>query len=454
MPILTPEERLGTLLADRYRLEAIIGRGGAGVLFRAVHRWTGRQVAVKMMHQDRGGELSLSTRLLAEARAASELKHPNVVEVLDADLVDGVPFVVMELLTGRSLGEQWRLQGAVTPQQALHWILPVIGAVAIAHRRGILHRDIKLDNIFLAAAPPQGVVPKLLDFGLARPVDAASFVTESGAIVGTPGFMAPEQARGEQRLGPGVDVWALGVVLFALLSGRLPFEGDTPTALLVKIVTEPAPRLGDVAPGVPKALAAAVDRALRRELSLRYQSAEELAQGLAAAALSDGISLPNQPDPIGLTDWSRWLAGTSDSATANIASSSIPFASTVALRVTQRFGSSKPWSVRLIGAAIGFTAMAALAYWKWPKNAAEVTPSSEGAIPAPQAELKTAPVPQPPAPDISVASPSVAPAVPPSASSSRAKPASARGASPSTVPSAPPASRGSANPMVIDKNYE
>jgi serine/threonine-protein kinase len=308
MPIPTPEERLGTTVAGKYRLDSIIGRGGAGVLYRAKHRWTGRDVALKMLHAERVSELSKAGRLLAEARASADLKHPNVVDVLDADIEDGSPFVVLELLAGRSLGEEVRLKGKLDPAVALRFTLPIIGAVATAHEKGILHRDIKLENIFLADEKGREPCVKLLDFGLARPIDAGSFLTESGGIVGTPAFMAPEQAQGLRDIGPQVDVWGLGVVLFASLAGSLPFKADSTTALLIEIVSTPAPRLCDVAPHVPKTLGQAVDRALQRDRSLRYALAQDFARALLSAAVRDGIALPDAPDPIGLASWPEWLA--------------------------------------------------------------------------------------------------------------------------------------------------
>lgn len=394
-----------------------------------------------MLHEGRTGELSRATRLLAEARAAAELKHPNVVEVLDADLDEGVPFVVMELLAGRSLREEWRLQGAVAPEQALAWMLPIFGAVATAHRSGILHRDIKLDNIFLAHEAPGELVPKLLDFGLARPADTDSFVTESGAIVGTPAFMAPEQAQGEQKLGPGVDVWALGVVMFALLSGRLPFEAESSTGLLVRVVTAPAPRLAQVAPEVPPNLAAAVDRALQRDLSMRYQSVLQLAHAVFVAAKRDGLTLPSQPDPIGLSQWSRWssedtaLEGNTDSITSLGISAA-------ALGAGRARGARRLWGL-VAGAALALAAVVALA-----SSRQRGQGSAEPPLPV------TAPV----TPVAAATPPSAVEHALPQPSVSAARSTPALGPSPRATslarPSVVPSVARRKDPMVIDPNYE
>jgi serine/threonine-protein kinase len=462
MPILTPEERLGSALAGKYRLDAIIGRGGAGVLYRATHRWTGREVAVKMLHSSATGEVSKTGRLLSEARAAAGLKHPNVVEVLDADMEDGTPFVVLELLSGRSLGEELKLCERLDPELALRWLLPIIGAVANAHERGILHRDIKLDNIFLAQDPSGALRVKLLDFGLARPVDNNSYMTESGMIVGTPAFMSPEQARAEGKIGPPADVWALGVVLFTVLSGKLPFEAESTTGVLVKIVTSAAPRLSDVAPHVPYNLAHAVDRALQRDLRLRYANPRAFARALASAAVRDGIALPATPDPIGLPEWQNWineeqnpLATTSLEVPATTLNSEARAVSDDTVAPPRRLQSKS-----VVLAAIGFAAaVALLGLWAVkrspepetlrPLNGSAVAPEAHTA--PTQEALKavrppaTPATPEPQAVQTVATPPSVLPAPPK---------LHARPRAPKPAPSAPPKPTSSGDPMQILEHYD
>ncbi|HMJ11779.1 MAG TPA: serine/threonine-protein kinase, partial [Polyangiaceae bacterium] len=295
--------RLGTELAGTYRLRSVLGRGGMGVVYEAEHAWTGRRVAVKVIGRE-GAEPRVAQRALNEARLATQLHHPNVVDVLDMGEVEpGVVYLAMEYLEGRPLSELLA-ERRLEPFTTLELLLPIIGAVATAHDSGILHRDLKPSNLFMSERKRGAVVPKLLDFGIAKAAGQDT-LTESGAVVGTPHYMAPEQACDGEVL-PATDTWALGVVLHECLRGQRPYEATSPAAILLKIVNAPAPRLHAVAPWVPKALAAVVDRALEREPARRFGNARDLARALLAAAIQDRIEVPDDPDPIGLSEWKRW----------------------------------------------------------------------------------------------------------------------------------------------------
>jgi len=289
MPILTPEERVGTLLADKYQIKEIIGKGGMGVVFGAEHTWTGRDVAVKVIHPSLSEDTSLAQRLLREARTAAKLNHPNAVQVLDmGEDTDGTVYLVLERLEGEPLGEYLWDKGTIGFDEALSLLLPVMSALAGAHEKGLVHRDLKPDNIFLHQGA-NGLVPTLLDFGIAKVLqEEGARVTRTGMMVGTPQYVSPEQAHGDDEVGPATDVWAMGVVFFEALTGEMPFEGDSPTQVIVKVCTTDAPRLVDR--GVePRVLAAAVDRALRADLSERYANMREFADALVDAAGEAGL---------------------------------------------------------------------------------------------------------------------------------------------------------------------
>jgi len=292
----------GSLALRRYRLDSELSSGGMGVLYRATHVRTGREVALKyLLDGDHDQRFSI------EARAAAELKHPNVVEVIDMDEdEDGAMCLVLELLHGESLASLLTARKALTPTECFTWLLPIMGALAVAHGRGILHRDLKPENIFLATAADGGIVPKLLDFGVAK-LAAEPGLTRTGAVVGTPSYMSPEQATGDAELLPTSDVWAMGVIWFQCLTGRLPFEHPTAMGTMLKIVNGRAPRVGDVSPEVPKTLGWVIDRALQCQAGSRHPSMQAFARALLAAGLRDQLTLPSAPDPIGLPDWSRWL---------------------------------------------------------------------------------------------------------------------------------------------------
>lgn len=315
MPLLTDSERLGTELSGKYQLKSIVARGGMGVVYEAVHAWTGRRVAVKVLRPEQQ-ESSNDRRVLNEARLATQLRHPNVVDVLDMGADEnGVMYLVMEYLEGESLGALLDRQGRIPPAELLETMLPIVGAVATAHRAGILHRDLKPSNLFISEQAGGVRVPKLLDFGIAKASDQGP-VTASGLVVGTPHYMAPEQAT-DGDIGKSTDIWAFGVIFHECLRGCRPFEATTPTAVLMKAVNERAPRLSEVATDTPRALAAVVDRALDRDASKRFQTADEFAHALLCAAMQDGVPLPTDPDPIGLPSFRRWASDVT-SETASI----------------------------------------------------------------------------------------------------------------------------------------
>ncbi|HJL17949.1 MAG TPA: protein kinase [Sandaracinaceae bacterium LLY-WYZ-13_1] len=290
MPILTDEERVGTILADRYALSRILGSGGMGTVFEGTHRWTGRRVAVKLLKATLASEPLVRERFLREARAAASLEHAHAVDVLDmGETDDGTVFLVLELLEGRTLADLLAERGRLSVEETLGILAPVGSALSAAHARGFLHRDVKPENIFLSPAPDGAVVPKLLDFGLAKAVDGASSVkTATGHVLGTPHYMSPEQAAGKRDLGPATDVWSLGVVFFECLSGTLPFRGEGLTGVLLAIVGGPAPPLRSRAPEVDPAVADVLDRALSSEPERRIATMDAFLDALEEASASAG----------------------------------------------------------------------------------------------------------------------------------------------------------------------
>ena len=295
MPILTPEERLGSRIAGKYRLDSLLGRGGVGVVFRATHEWTGREVAIKLLAPERTDDATIVRRFLQEARAAAQLKHPNVVDVLDMDTdADGTVYLALELLEGETLAALLERRGTLDAAEALGIALPVMDALERAHQIGIVHRDLKPENIILTAGPDGRIAPKVVDFGVAKMKDTIASNTSTGALIGTPFYMSPEQARGHKDVGPATDVWAIAVLLYRALAGGLPFTAPTPVGVLMAIVQEPPVPLTTAAPSAPRAVAGVVDRALHKEISDRFETMEALAEALGRAAAEDGIE-PRAP---------------------------------------------------------------------------------------------------------------------------------------------------------------
>jgi serine/threonine-protein kinase len=271
------DARAGTTLEGKYRLVRRLGGGGMGAVYEASHVLTGRRVAVKVMRADLRIDPAMTERFFREAQASAWIGHPNIVEVLDmgVDPLDGSPYIVQEFLPGQDL--RWVLdkRGVLEPREALELLAPVMSALVAAHRKGIVHRDVKPENIFLVRGPSGTIVPKLIDFGIAKVADGAlesARLTRTGMAMGTPLYMSPEQAVGEHEVDAQTDVWAIGVVLFELLAGRPPFEASNYNAVLARVLSGPIPRLDAVAPNVPTALADVVATALERDPNLRYPS--------------------------------------------------------------------------------------------------------------------------------------------------------------------------------------
>lgn len=285
VPVLTEAERVGTTVGGKYRLDRIIGRGGVGTVFAGVHTWTGRDVAVKMLHVQYAEERAVVDRFLTEARAAAVLRHPNVVDVLDMGKDDdGAVYMVLEHLEGESLARRLERRKRLEPEEAAAIVLPVMDALADAHEQSIIHRDIKPENIFLAIDGKRRSVPKLLDFGIAKVLAVGSArATRTGMVIGTPAYMSPEQADGMSEVGPGADIWSIGVLLYECLTGTLPFPSESPTATLVAIMTSSAKPLRVAAPDLPVALANAVDRALSKDQSQRWPNMRAFAEAISLA---------------------------------------------------------------------------------------------------------------------------------------------------------------------------
>ncbi|RYZ04759.1 MAG: serine/threonine protein kinase [Myxococcales bacterium] len=271
----------GVRVAGRYELLQPLGEGGMGEVWSALHLITGKRIALKALKADKAARPELVHRFFREARAATAVTHPNVVSVHDVLSYAGAPVMVMELLEGESLAERLRREGRLELPRLAELLVPIVSAVGTAHARGIVHRDLKPENIFLSSSPSGGVIPKVLDFGIAKLTydDAAglSALTRTGSMVGTPFYMSPEQAAGEKDFDHRCDVWALGVICFEALSGARPFQGDNFGQVFKRIITEPAPSLKQRRPELPRAVVELVDGMLAKDRAARAALSEVLA---------------------------------------------------------------------------------------------------------------------------------------------------------------------------------
>ena len=279
-----------------YRIEAILGQGGMGVVYRAEHVTLGRAVAVKMLQPNISNDAAMVQRFFNEARASSTIDHPGIVEIFDFGThTDGRAYIAMALLQGESLEGRLRRAGPLPPLLGASLLAQAASALAAAHARGIIHRDLKPDNLFLVPNEmmPDGLQIKLLDFGIAKLAnDQSSFKTQTGALIGTPAYMSPEQCMGASDLDHRTDIYSLGCILFHVLTGRPPFKSDHGTGMLIAAhLRDEAPDVRTLDPGIPESLAAIVRRCLAKDRAARFQTALELRQALVDA----GAHSPTQP---------------------------------------------------------------------------------------------------------------------------------------------------------------
>lgn len=282
--------RVGTKIAERYRLERRIAAGGMGVVYEALDLATAERarVAVKILRPETLDVHDVVDRFQREAGLAQRIDHPNVVRVLDAGATDeGLPFMVMELLRGRDVSEELKRVGPFPIDLAVHVVRQAARGVAAAHALRIIHRDLKPSNLFLVSDAPSGEpdlaapIVKVLDFGVSKALDTEVHVTATNLAVGTPLYMSPEQVRSAKTCDARTDVWALGVILFQLLTRRTPFEGETAPAVAAAIVADDPLPLADLRPDAPRELVAIVGHLLQKSASKRAASAEEVLERLA-----------------------------------------------------------------------------------------------------------------------------------------------------------------------------
>lgn len=292
---------IGKTLEGRYRIDGIIGRGGMGRVYRGTRVATGGAVAIKVIRAELASNLSAVKRFHREARSASMLSHPHTIRIFDFGQAEsGELYMAMEYLSGRLLGSVIRSAGAMGTAETVKIAGEIAQSLAEAHAAGLAHRDLKPDNVMLVEAVGKRDFVKVLDFGIAKVLStdsSDSVVTGTGAIVGTPHYMAPELATGERNITTAVDIYAFGVILFEMLSGRRPFEAETPLAVLLKHVSDPVPPL-PAETIVPEELRGLLVRMLAKAPADRPTAEEVLATlGAIARGLAAGGGASEAPSP-------------------------------------------------------------------------------------------------------------------------------------------------------------
>ena len=287
---------VGEVVAGRYELEELVGAGGMSSVFRAHDTLLERKVALKILHEQYTSDEDYVERFRREARAVAGLSHPNIVTVIDRGEQDGRQFIVFEYIDGESLKQLVDRTGPLQVDQAVGLTLQIARALAFAHQQGLVHRDVKPQNVLLN----DDGRAKVTDFGIARSLDVQQGMTQTGTVMGTSDYIAPEQARGE-RVDEHTDVYSLGIVLYELLTGEVPFPGENFVAVAMRHINEPPPSARERRPDVSPRLDAAIKCAMAKEPGDRFGSMGDFVGELEAALDVDPdedtgtIVLPRRP---------------------------------------------------------------------------------------------------------------------------------------------------------------
>jgi eukaryotic-like serine/threonine-protein kinase len=290
--------RIGAVV-DKYTIVRVLGRGGMGAVYEARHAQLARRFAIKFLLPRLATNREILRRFENEAKAAGGLEHPNLAAVTDLGRAsDGSPYLVMEFLQGEDCAQLLRRSGPLPVPRAINIVVQACRGLAVAHQASIIHRDLKPENLFVTDAGDGSDLVKVLDFGIAKLRSGEGMAaTATGETFGTAHYMSPEQARGASEVDERSDVWSLGIVLYELLAGRRPFEGEQFLPVIHQILSFAPPALATLRPGLPPRLIAAVERAIAKEPAARWPTVVALADALAPFAGSPGRSVPRQARP-------------------------------------------------------------------------------------------------------------------------------------------------------------
>jgi serine/threonine-protein kinase len=289
---MTAPFREGDVVAGKYRIDRVLGEGGMGVVLAATHVDLDQRVAIKFLLAHMLENDEIVERFAREARAASKIKGDHAVRILDVGRIEnGAPYMVMEYLEGEDLESLLLKRGQLPAEEAVRYLLEACQALAEAHAAGIVHRDLKPANLFLARTPDHRQKVKVLDFGISKmSEDGGRAITRTSSIMGTPHYMSPEQLMSSKQVDARSDIWALGVILYELLTGAKPFDGDTMPEIVAMILQTQYAPVKELAPGVPDAVADAVALCLKTSPKDRFQNVGEFAHALASFAGDDGAA--------------------------------------------------------------------------------------------------------------------------------------------------------------------
>jgi serine/threonine-protein kinase len=305
---------VGEILAGKYKVEDVLGVGGMGVVVAAKHMQLEQKVALKFLRPEAMQSKEAVERFLREARAAVRLRSEHVAKVTDVGTLDsGAPYMVMEFLDGADLSRVVQATGSITIEEAVYFVLQACEAIAEAHSLGIIHRDLKPQNLFVTRRVDGKPLVKVLDFGISKTLDTQSglSLTRTSSIMGSPLYMSPEQMRSSKNVDQRSDIWGLGVILYELLTGRVPFEADAIPELCLKVVQDPAEPPKAIRPEVPEGLSAVVLKCLEKDAKMRFSNVAELAAALepysseigrgSSERVASTLNLPSRPPMVSIS---------------------------------------------------------------------------------------------------------------------------------------------------------
>ncbi|HEX6275751.1 MAG TPA: protein kinase [Polyangiaceae bacterium] len=384
---------VGSVVAGKYRIDRVLGRGGMGAVFSATNATIGKRVALKFLTREAARDKSATARFQREAEAAGVIESEHIVHVFDSGTTEeGLPFLVMELLAGEDLRSRLQRDGVLPVPEAVEIATQILRGLVRAHAAGIIHRDLKPDNVFLCRRDDGSTLAKIVDFGISKLSHgrAAKTLTRRGTVLGTAYYMAPEQAQAADGVDHRADLYGVGTILFEMLAGRPPHVAPTHEAVLVAICTKDAPDVRTLRPETPPELARVVGRALARERAERIPTAQDFLEALGGARVSpDGVrgasSGPAAPAPRATSTTERLRLGSRRTAVAAVLAALLGFTLTAVLVARSRTSEAPRSSPRASSAPAETSATPP------PTPAVEVVPLAEPLPAAPSA--KSAPKP-------------------------------------------------------------